>query len=425
MRLLRGHGLVQHVAYEREGIPVFFDDNHALIEPATAWILKIAKLKSRSEHTTRKYAGILARYLQWLDDRGYGANSWASIDEAIFDEYLFHISKPPVGTSFGAMHETLLDYAYRIFNFYNWARINGYEHSLDIEEEDLTIKIGEQSMLAHIGMEVKVTKLGFNLPTGRPALHQQELDKFVNQQDFEVALNVLDDIVFQIMAVIIRITGLRPKDLLQVPYRGSGLNSGFIPYDEDQVPHDLDAKDISFTFRSKGRVRSIGFPGKLWSVICKCYIVIRRERAALYEKLHGVSPPNSALFLTKEGLIVNYSILYYHFARVPELAKAAGPLKDGRVYQGRQFSARMLRHTCATYFVHEALKRRNMLGRSFVYDAALDEALRKLLGHVDVKTTLEYYVHLANRFVHDDLIADLRRSEVDAGLNELLKKLGY
>ncbi len=425
MRLLRGHGLVHHVAYEREGIPVFFDDKHALIEPATAWILKIAKLKSRSEHTTRKYAGILARYLQWLDDRGYGANSWASIDEAIFDEYLFHISKPPVGTSFGAMHETLLDYAYRIFNFYNWARKNGYEHSLDIEEEDLAIKIGEQSMLDHIGMEMKVIKLGFNLPTGRPALHQQELDKFVNQQDFEVALNVMDDIVFQIMAVIIRITGLRPKDLLQVPYRGSGLNSGFIPYDEDQVPHELDAKDISFTFRSKGRVRSIGFPGKLWAVICKCYIAIRRERAALYEKFHGVSPPNSALFLTKDGFIVNYSILYYHFARVPELAKAAGPLKDGRVYQGRKFSARMLRHTCATYFVHEALKRRNMLGRSFVYDAALDEALRKLLGHVDVKTTLEYYVHLANRFVHDDLIVDLRRSEVDAGLNELLKKLGY
>lgn len=85
----------------------------------------------------------------------------------------------------------------------------------------------------------------------------------------------------------------------------------------------------------------------------------------------------------------------------------------------------MLRHTCATYFVYEALKRKNMLGRSFVYDAALDDELRKIMGHTDIRTTLEYYVHLANRFAHDDLIADLKRSEVDKGLNELLRQLDY
>lgn len=425
MKLVSGNGLLTHDAYERKGIPVFFDDSHTLIEPATAWILRVAKLKSRSEHTTRKYAGILARYLQWLDDRGYGANSWAAIDEEIFDEYLLHLSKPPVGSTFGPAHETLLDYASRIYDFYRWAQARGYEHALDVEEEDLAIKIDEQSMLAHTGMTFNVTRLGFNLPTGRPALHQQELDKFVNQQDFEVALNVMDDIVFKIMAVIIRITGLRPKDLLQVPYRGNDRNAGFIPYDVDQIPDDMNSRDINFTFHSKGKVRSIKFPGKLWAVICRSYIGLRRERATLYEKVHGVSPPISALFLTKDGLIVNYGILYSHFSRVPKLAKAAGPLSDGRVFQGRKFSARMLRHTCATYFVYEALKRRNMLGRSFVYDAALDEELRKLLGHVDVRTTLEYYVHLANRFVHDDLIADLRRTEIDAGLNELLKQLEY
>ena len=425
MKIVPGNGLVYHAAYERPSIPVFFDDEHLLLEPATAWILRVAKLKSRSEHTTRKYAGILGRYLQWLDDRGYGANSWASIDEEIFDEYLLHIAKPLDGSTFGPKHETLLDYASRIFDFYQWARKRGYEHHLDIEQEDLEIKIGEQSLLAHIGMSFKVTRLDFNLPTGRPALHHQELDKFVNQQDYEVALHFLDDIVFKVMAVIIRITALRPKDLFQVPYKGSERNAGFIPYDEDQIPTDLDSKEINFTFRSKGKVRSIKFPGKLWRVICRSYIGVRRERAALYEKVHGVSPSNSVLFLTKEGLIVNYSILYYHFSRVPELAKKAGPLSDGRVFQGRKFSARMLRHSCATYFVYEALKQRNMLGRSFVYDAALDEELRKMLGHVDVRTTLEYYVHLVNRFVHDDLIADLRRSEVDAGLNELLNQLGY
>ncbi|MBK6472987.1 MAG: site-specific integrase [Betaproteobacteria bacterium] len=425
MRLVTGNGLALHPGYERDGIPVFFEDDHTLIEPATAWILKIAKLKSRSQNTTRKYAGILARYLQWLDDCGYGANAWATIDEDIFDEYLLHISKPADGAMFGPAHGTLLDYASRIYGFYKWAQARGYQHALDIEEEDLAIKIGEQSLLAHIGMKVNVTKLDFNLPTGRPALYQQELDKFVNQQDYEVALHFLDDIVYRIMAVIIRITALRPKDLLQLPYRGSQQNSGFVPYDVDQIPKDLHTRNMNYTFESKGKIRSINFPGKLWAVICKSYIPLRRERALLYAKVHGVSPPNSKLFLTPDGLVVNYAILYYHFSRVPELAKAAGPLNDGRSFQGRKFSARMLRHSCATYFVYEALKRKNMLGRSFVYDAALDDELRKLMGHTDVRTTLEYYVHLANRFAHDDLIADLQRSEVDVGLNEFLKHIDY
>lgn len=425
MKLVSGNGLMFHPGYERRGIPVFFEDDHSLIEPATAWILRIAKLKSRSEHTTRKYAGILARYLQWLDDSGYGADSWAAIDEEIFDQYLLHISRPSGGALFGPAHETLLDYASRIHDFYSWAESRGYAHSLDIEEEDLLIKIRDQSLLAHIGIERKVTRLDFNLPTGRPALYEQELDKFVNQDDYEVALHLLEDVVYRIMAVVIRITGMRPKDLLQLPYRGSHQNAGFVPYDEDQIPEDLPQRSINYTFQSKGKVRSISFPGKLWAVICKSYIPLRRERAQLYEKIHGISPPNNRLFLTPDGAIVNYAILYYHFSRVPELAKTAPPLSDGRSFKGRKFSARMLRHTCATYFVYEALKRKNMLGRSFVYDAALDDELRKIMGHTDIRTTLEYYVHLANRFAHDDLIADLKRSEVDKGLNELLRQLDY
>ena len=95
------------------------------------------------------------------------------------------------------------------------------------------------------------------------------------------------------------------------------------------------------------------------------------------------------------------------------------------MYKKRAFNPRMLRHTCATYFVYEALKQNNMLGRSFVYDAAVDEDLRQLLGHNDVRTSYEYYVHLANRFFKEDLLADLHRSRVDAGLSALLDAVGY
>jgi len=48
-----------------------------------------------------------------------------------------------------------------------------------------------------------------------------------------------------------------------------------------------------------------------------------------------------------------------------------------------------------------------------------------MLGHTNVRTTLEYYVHLVNRYVHDNLLTDLHRSRVDAGLSAILDRHNY
>ncbi|MCB2747257.1 hypothetical protein KQ905_14815, partial [Listeria monocytogenes] len=71
-------------------------------------------------------------------------------------------------------------------------------------------------------------------------MHQREMQKFVRQTDYEIALSVLNDPGYQIIAAIIRITGLRPIDLFQLPYRGRNENYGFIPYDEGEYPEGLD-----------------------------------------------------------------------------------------------------------------------------------------------------------------------------------------
>jgi integrase len=420
------NGLARHAGYRRERIAMFLDDDYRVVEAPTRWMMDVAKRRSRSDATARTYAHILNRYLQWLDDAGYGSQAWQAVDEDIFDEYLIHIGQPnPRGDGRPPRHETLHHYASRIADFYDWAERNGYPHHLDIEAEELEHKLDNQLLLGHVRPGVAVTRLGFNLPTGRPALHEQELDKFVTQTDYEVALELMEDAVFPFMAATIRTTGLRPKELLQVPYRGKGYNAGFVPYDPGEVPDDPDRQDIFYIFESKGKRRSIQFPGKLWRVICERYIPLRRQRAEIYREKHGVSPRNEALWLTEDGNVVNYGILHYHFGKVVEKARGTAPREGGRNFSARRFTARMLRHSFATYFVYEALKRRERLGQSFVYDAALDEELRKMLGHNDVRTTLEYYVHLVNRFVHDDLLQDLKASQVDAGLSTILDAQGY
>lgn len=425
MKRVVGFGLAEMPEYSGRGVDVYFDDQFTLIEAPTRWMMHVAKLRSRSVETARKYSGILARFLQWLDDSGYGSANWYCVDEEIFDQYLAFISTTRPGSDFGPLQSTTEDSAYRIVGFYDWASRAGYSHYLDIDTEEIEIRLKDQALLAHISGGVQRRKLDFNLPSGRPAYFHTEVEKFVTQQDYVVALQLLSDPVFRIIAAVIRTTGMRPKELLQIPYLGAKENSGFVPYDDDLVPHDLDDQVIDFFCRSKGKNRRIKFPGILWRMICEKYVPMRRERAELFRKRTGVSPRNSVLFLTADGYAVDYEILRYHFNQVVVRSDLNRSVGCGLVYARRKFTPRMLRHSCATYFIFESLRKGNLIGKSFVYDAAVDEDLRDLMGHNDVKTSYEYYVHLANRFFKNDLLADLHASRVDAGLSQVLTHLGY
>ena len=404
-------------------MPIFLDDEHRVIEAPSLWTMEVAKKASRSKATLTQYSAIMHRYLRWLDENGYSSQSWAMVDEDIFVNYIEALCTPEIE------HKTVVGYCARIASFYKWAARKGYEHFFDLDlmdaENVVEVNLTNQRLLAHIKPSLAVTKLNFYTPTGRPALHEIEVEKFVTERNHKAALGLMDDIVYRIIATIIRITGLRPRDLFQLPYRGKGVNSGFVPFDIGEMPHDLGDRDIHFHFRSKGKDRSIEFPGVLWRVVCEIYIPVRRARAELYYKRHGLSPRNDQLFLSADGRVVNAYMLRYNFAKVVQRAHTTVAENQEVIFTGKKYTPRMLRHSCATYFVYEHLKKMSQLGKPYRYDPAVDEKLRRMLGHNDIDTTYRYYVHLVNRFHHDDLLADLKRSQVNQGLNALLDAMEY
>ncbi|OWW18044.1 integrase [Noviherbaspirillum denitrificans] len=280
-------------------------------------------------------------------------------------------------------------------------------------------------MLAHVRSSIEVTRLDFDTPMGKKALHEQEVEMFVTERNHKIILAAMNDIVYQIIATILWVTGLRPRDLFQLPYRGKEQNNGFIPYDADEIPDDLDQQEITYWFRSKGKHRSIQFPGLLWRAICELYIPVRRERADLHFAKYGISPSNSALFLAANGEIVNADRLRHAFSKAVQKSRALPLGVAGHGFTGRKYTPRMLRHSCATYFVYEHLKRNKLLGRPYQYDPSVDDRLRRMLGHEDVGTTYKYYVHLVIRFHNDDLLRDLKNSHVNQALSALLEVMNY
>lgn len=404
-------------------MPIFLDERHRVIEVPSQWIMWVAKRGSRSNETLHHYSAIMFRYLQWLEGEGYGPHAWDRIDEDIFDKFIESLCVPGISSS------SVLYYCARIKSFYTWAQQKGYKHFLDFEpdglEQKIDVSLRNQFLLAHVNSAVKVKRIGICNPLGKKPIYEKEVEKFVTERNHRIALSLFDDMVYQIIATIIWTTGLRPRDLLQIPYRGRDHNIEFVPYDVEDIPSDLGTRQLNYLFRSKGKHRSIDFPGVLWRVICQYYVPLRRARAELYYQRHGVTPSNSVLFLAKDGEPVNAHRMRYAFGKVVSIARGSAPGTSAHEFNGRRYNPRMLRHSCATYFVYEHLKSQSLIGKPYQYDPSVDEKLRRMLGHADVETTYKYYVHLVNRFHSDDLLRDLKNSHVNHALDDLLDALGY
>lgn len=387
-------GLVEVSPYNRPGMPLFLTNDYEVIEAPTIWTAQVSLRRSRSDQTLGGYSNILARYLNWLDEIGHGAVNWQNVDQETIQSYISHLVQ---GRSSNGKpnDQTIEGYVARIADFYKWAKQNGYDHLWDMNREIVRFKLKDQTLL---NATVEVEKREFKLGGGRAATAKKELEKFLDNATFVLLIKLLDDDVYREMALVIRILALRPKEILQMPYLGMGVNSGLRRYRDHEL---ATLGDIQFTFESKGRQRSIDVPAYLWAHICQHWMPERQRRAELYRKRMGISPPNSVLFLSAEGLPVTYKMLYEHFAAVAK----------HRDFPRDRMTPYMLRHACATYFVLGQLKARNLLGQPFVYDVAADAALREFMGHKDIGTTYRYYVHLVNRFVQDDLIYDLKEQQ--------------
>jgi integrase len=219
-----------------------------------------------------------------------------------------------------------------------------------------------------------------------------EQDKFIHRENIPRIVELFDDVVYGFIVLVLWKTGLRPKELFQLPYKGTGLNAGLKRYRDEELS---DLKEILFWFESKGKNRDIKFPPDVWAVICRKWMPERVKRAARYqERNNGKMPPNNALFLSENGKVVTQKMLRDNFNKVAQ---------DPRCPE-KKITPYMFRHAFATYFILDRLKQYEMLGRAYVYNAVIDAELREWMGHENIETTYKHYVHLVNRYFHNGLL---------------------
>jgi site-specific recombinase XerD len=394
MRFIETNGLENTDLMPKSSVPIYLSDDYKVLEGPTYWIMKLTQMRSRSIETLKQYSTILARYLQWRDDRDYKAEAWQNVDEDIINEYITYLIE--IRDKKGKPSDSAIEfYIARLQSFYKWANENGYKHYWKMDTKKVIFTVRNRSM---VNMNIERDALSFHLQTGRSTHVDANRDKFIHRENIPQIMRLFDDVVYAFIALIIWITALRPKELFQLPYKGTGLNEGLRRYQYDELE---ELTDILFEFESKGKRRSIKFPAYLWVFICTTWMPKRAERAALYRKKHGMMPPNIALFLSKSGDVVTRKMLRDNFLKVAMEEECPE----------NRLTPYMFRHSFATYFVFGALKKSNLLGRAYVYNAVIDQALREWMGHNDIDTTYKYYVHLVNRYFHNDLLDDIYKDE--------------
>ncbi|MGO9379982.1 MAG: tyrosine-type recombinase/integrase [Dissulfurispiraceae bacterium] len=392
-------------------VPIYLTDDHVLIEVPTLWVADVSRKLSRSHDTLRQHSFTIKRWLQFLDDyykneTQQGAYNWQAVDRLVAEHFI-DILIDGRDKNGSPNDESIEIYMSHIVAFYRWAKGKGYPHYWELNNDEFKWIIKDRTTTTK-DITVTGVKREIQLHRGATIRVDKEMNKFVSKQDFKVAIPLLDDYVYAVIAYVIWHTGLRPKGLLQLPYKGTGLNAGLMPY---RLTTEALTTDIPFEFASKGKRRSILFPSHVWKFICEVWMpmrAIRAERYADNKNLgNGISPSNSVLFLSEEGVPVTYTMLHDHFSKI-----ATHPN-----YVKKPFTARMLRHSFATYFVYNHMKVNKELGKDYIYNAVTDNNLRKIMGHTDTGITYKFYVHLVNSYLRDDVVDEFIK-EVDFDLYE-------
>jgi site-specific recombinase XerD len=383
-------GVKNCTGFERvPSCPLYLTDDFEILEGPSLWALDVAKRGSVSKETLKQYTSTLARFLSWLNT-SLKAENWLMVADETMDSYVSYL----IGErdEEGRPDDTSIEfYVARIADFYRWALENGYPVKWDMDLKKVKYKLRDLGLRA----AVTVTRTGLERRLTR-GVHADILEQkhlFMTDTQLLSIRHLFADKVYSIMAFMMRNVGLRPKEVLQLPYMGKGLNIGLHDYrpGKQQIP-----ASITYEFESKGKRRKIEIPGKLWQYVCDQWMPERIERVNRLAEQGKEVPSISHLFIDIEGTPVTYPMLWGAFAEIVE-----HPARPEGLLRCRP---KMLRHAFATYFVYNALKKKGALGKPYVYDVQIDEQLRHYMGHRRLETTYKFYVHLAAFLSGEDVM---------------------
>lgn len=346
-----------------------------------------------SINTSKRYAAIISRFYSFLStqekykkinvDKYHVIADNRDIRRWQIDRQIIRIKKQSTKPS----SETIFEEARVLLIFFKWLHEAGYVTNVDVQYKDWTANFKSKRMLNYIQTKARVSLDAKNIKALDKQRRQQSSKSLITNQEIKALLKAYSDPVYPALLKLSLGTGMRPMELVEFPYIGSGGNKHIMPYSE----MDKDSNTVDYKIIGKGKkerlikVNIIDLKELDDQYIKKHYA----ERKKKYKEKLGVDCPPSILFLTKAGDPVTPG----------KLSRRSNDAKLKAIKNNPKFREKITfyeaRHWWPTMFVIEFFKEKLLTNSSEVLYAAFAQALKNQMGHEELETTYEYYIDMA------------------------------
>jgi hypothetical protein len=356
----------------------------------------LKQVTHRSLKSTNKYANNLKNFFDYLlkdvdKDTKKSPDFWLAATESHLREWQGSlVEKRDSKRLLKPSDKTIKDNASLVKEFYVWAKDNDLptlikKHSVQWKFD---YKKYSKNKL-QVGQVVSGSDSIIDIGKKRNNKTTTNLDlTIMSNSEIKALQSSYDDPVFSVIHMLALATGLREEGLCQFPYIGVGLNAHIAPYSEMELSSNDSTKTFDYNVTEKGSNRTLKVNLKAWEVICSSYLPLYFERKKKFMKYIKTLPKNkrpsinSVFFLTKKG----------HPVTPQKISSATNYAKKKIKGFDRVFHD--TRDWYSTNFMIQNLTK-NQINKTY-YDLAVEEALRKQIGHKDIKTTYTYYLKIAS-----------------------------
>lgn len=357
--------------------------------------------------TSNKYSNIISmfyRYLSCLDKycdvpvSGYHSlvdnqdiKSWQIQRET--DRVAKQASSPSTAT--------ILDDAKIVYKFFEWLSKKGYKSCVNFQYTTWRPNFKDEQLLAHIKTRALKTLDGRGVRALDRENNQGKSYTLPTNHEMKSLILGYHDPVYAAMFKLSLGTAMRPMELCEFPYIGSGKNSHILPFESMQKQDGA----VEYHMVGKGEksrkivINVLDLKALDDHYIQKCY----GHRTGLYEKRFGKPCPPSILFLTSRGIPVTSKMIS---RRTVDARKRARD-KDSSIRAAVRFYD--ARHWWPTIFLIKRFDKALLGQMSEVRDAAAMQVLKNQMGHTHLITTYNHYLDLARvvMLAHEGFVQEL------------------
>ena len=352
-----------------------------------------------SKETSNRYSSVISKFYKFMSDDDNFKDVHVSQYHAVADNAAIkrwqvdRMKRRVYAQKLRPTTKTITEDAIIVATFFDWIRKAGYVTNVNIEEKETYFPNWKSDeMLSYIKKRPRKKNDMKSFIVLDKESRQKRLHSLITGKEIQTLSQSYNDPVYPALFKLALDTGMRPMDLCQFPYIGSGKNWHIMPYSDMNNDTSL---LTDFTVKSKlNKTRTLKIPLKTLKYIEEFYIKpLYYKRAAKYEKKFNKKCPTSILFLSDRGVPVTPTMISSRTYDAKIIAKERYPKFRENVtfYHSR--------HWWPTMFLINTFKDKLLTADADVLYAAVSQVIIEQLGHENIQTTYKHYIDSARFYV--------------------------